>query len=79
LQLEASLQQAGPDPGTTHAFPDVNEQSRVDGLRAALALLVTIAVVGLFLTRAIPQQQPGAVPEAEPTASDEPVIVPSPG
>jgi hypothetical protein len=56
LQLESALQQAGLDPATTQALPDVNEQSRVDGLRAALALLVTIAVVGLFFTRAIPQQ-----------------------
>jgi len=58
---------------------DVNEQSRVDGLRAALALLVLIAVIGLFFTRAIPQQQPGGQPETEPAVGDEPVIVPSPG
>ena len=52
---------------------DVNEQSRVDGLRASLALLVLIAVIGLFFTRAIPQQQSGA----QPLAADEPVMVPA--
>jgi MFS family permease len=77
-QLESALQQAGLDPATTQAVLDVNEQSRVDGLRAALALLVLIAVIGLFFTRSIPQQQPGSQPEAEATLGDEPVVVPSP-
>ena len=72
-------QQAGLDSTTTQAVLDVNEQSRVDGLRAALALLVLIAVIRLFFTRSIPQQQPGAQPELDPTIGDEPVIVASPG
>jgi hypothetical protein len=78
-QLESALQQAGLDPATTQAVMDVNQQSRVDGLKASLALLVLIAVIGLFFTRPIPQQQPSAQPEAETTVSEEPVIVPSTG
>jgi MFS family permease len=78
-QLESALQQAGLDPSATQAVLEVNEQSRVDGLRAALALLVLIAVVALFFTRPIPRQQPGAQPEAETSIDDEPVVVPSPG
>jgi MFS family permease len=73
IQLESALQQAGLDPAATQAVMDVNEQSRLDGLRAALALLVLIAVIALFFTRPIPQQQPGAQPEA----AAEPVIAPA--
>jgi MFS family permease len=76
-QLESALQQAGLDPATIQAVVDENEQSRLDGLRAALALLVLIAVIALFFTRPIPQQQPGDQPEAEAMVADEPAIVPS--
>jgi Na+/melibiose symporter-like transporter len=79
VQLESALQQAGLDPSTTQAILDVNEQSRVDGLRAALALLVLIAVIGLFFTRPIPQHQPGGQLEAETTIGDGSVTVPSSG
>jgi hypothetical protein len=78
-QLESALTQAGLDPATTQAVLDVNEQSRVDGLRASLALLILIAVVALFFTRPLPRHQPGAEPEAEATLDDEPAMVPSTG
>jgi len=39
---------------------EVNEQARLDGLRAALALLALIAVIALYFTTRIPQEQPGA-------------------
>jgi len=78
-QLESALQQAGLDPATTQAVLDVNEQSRLDGLRAALALLVLIAVLALFFTRPIPQRQPGDQPAADTEAlvSDVPAIAPT--
>jgi hypothetical protein len=73
IQLESALQQAGLDPATTQAVLDVNEQSRLDGLRAALALLTVIAVIAVFFTGPIPQLQPGAQPQA----AAEPAIVPA--
>jgi hypothetical protein len=38
---------------------DENAHSRIDGLRAALAVLALIALVALALTRRLPTVQPG--------------------
>lgn len=65
--LESALGDAGVDPATTAAIVDENEQARVDGLRAALALLALVGVVALFFTRRLPERQPGAQP---PTSGD---------
>ncbi len=59
-QLESAMQQAGIDQKTTQAVLDVNEQARVKGLRAALALLAIAGVIALLFTRRIPTRQPGA-------------------
>ena len=66
-QLAAALQ-AGASPATAEAILEVNEQARLDGLRAALALLAIFAMLALFFTRPIPQQQPGAPAAAEGSA-----------
>jgi hypothetical protein len=66
-QLGAALQAAGVAPATAQAVLEVNERARLDGLRAALALLALLAVVALFFTRPIPRQQPGG-----PAAADGP-------
>jgi Major Facilitator Superfamily len=58
-QLQAALQ-ARVDPEIAQAVLEVNEQARLDGLRAALALLALIAVIALYFTNRIPQEQPGA-------------------
>ena len=58
-QLQAALQ-ARVDPQIAQAVLEVNEQARLDGLRAALALLALIAVIALYFTNRIPQEQPGA-------------------
>jgi MFS family permease len=70
-QLETALEDAGVDQQTSQAIVDVNEQARVKGLRAALALLALIGVIGLFFTKRIPTRQPGGVPaggEPDPVA-----------
>jgi Na+/melibiose symporter-like transporter len=63
-QLETALEDAGVDPTTSQAIVEVNEQARVDGLRSALALLAIIAVIALFFTKRIPQQQPAGGPSS---------------
>ena len=62
--LQAALDQAGVDEPTAQAALDANEQARLDGLRAALALLALIGVIALFFTKEIPERQPGAVEPA---------------
>ncbi len=61
-QLQSALQQAGVDEQTTNAIVDVNEQARVDALRATLALLGLFALIALFFTRRIPIHQPTGPP-----------------
>ncbi len=58
--LASALEDAGVDATTTAAIVDENEQARVGGLRAALALLALIGMVALFFTRRLPERQPGA-------------------
>jgi Na+/melibiose symporter-like transporter len=57
--LNAALQKADVPPATAHAVVDENAHSRIDGLRAALAVLALIALVALALTRRLPTVQPG--------------------
>ena len=63
-QLQTALEQAGVDAPTTQAIVDANEQARVDGLRATLALLALFGLIALFFTRRVPTEQPGAPPPA---------------
>ena len=61
-QLQEALTGAGVDEQTTQAIVDANEQARVDGLRATLALLALFGLIALFFTRRVPTEQPGAPP-----------------
>jgi hypothetical protein len=61
-QLETVLEQSGMDDRTVATIVDVNEQARVDGLRATLALLALFGLIALFFTRRIPTEQPGGTP-----------------
>ena len=75
-QLESGLKEAGVEGSTAQAVIDDNEQARIDGLRAALAVLALAALLALFTARSLPTRQPGAEPAAaaqpEPTAPTAP-------
>jgi MFS family permease len=66
--LESALQDAGVDEQTAQAVLDDYGQARLDGLRTALALLALFAVVALFFTRRVPDEQPGSVAAVDRTA-----------
>jgi hypothetical protein len=51
---------------TADAIVKQNEESRLDGLRAAASLLVLLSLVGLLFTRGIPTVQPGSKPTPSP-------------
>jgi MFS family permease len=53
--LEQAMQQTGQSEKVTQAALDANTQARVDGLRAALAVLALVTVVALFFTTRIPK------------------------
>ncbi len=57
--LNTTLEQAGVAPEAAAAVVDENAQSRINGLRAALAVLALIALLALVLTRRLPTVQPG--------------------
>ncbi len=59
--LESALQDARVDEQTAEAVLDDYGEARVDGLRTALALLALFAVIALFFTRRVPDEQPGSL------------------
>ncbi|MFD9593460.1 MFS transporter [Kitasatospora sp. NPDC059973] len=59
VQLTAALDEAGTSPEVARAALDANAAARLDGLRAALAILALTAVVALFFTQRIPTVQSG--------------------
>ena len=60
--LQAALDQENVSQETSTAILEVNQQARLDGLRAALVVLAGVAVLALFAARRIPTQQPGSAP-----------------
>ena len=66
--LEAALDEAGVPQDVATAAVDENEQARIAGLRAALAVLALIALLGLIATRNLPvvPAGTGAKPVAPP-------------
>jgi MFS family permease len=61
--LTAALHKAGASEETSKAILVVNQQARLDGLRAALIPLGAIALLALFSARRIPNVQPGSASE----------------
>ncbi|MFD8643258.1 MFS transporter [Streptomyces zaomyceticus] len=57
-QLTTALDEAGASPEVADAALEANEAARLDGLRAALAILAGASVVALFFTHRIPRTQP---------------------
>lgn len=57
--LSEALAEADVPQETSTAVLEENEESRLVGLRAALALLALVALASVFLTGAIPERQPG--------------------
>jgi MFS family permease len=57
-QLQDAMDQAGVDQQTAAAVLSENEESRLAGLRAALAALAVLALAALLLTHGIPERQP---------------------
>jgi hypothetical protein len=60
--LEEALGDAGVADETAAAVVEENEASRLDGLRAALAVLAGVALLALFFANRLPTRQPGAHP-----------------
>ena len=56
--LNATLEKAGVPPATAQAIVDTNASSRINGLRAALAVLALIALVAVALTGRLPTVPP---------------------
>ncbi|WP_330305281.1 MULTISPECIES: MFS transporter [unclassified Streptomyces] len=57
-QLKSALDEAGTSTEVTQAALDVNAEARIDGLRAALAILAFTALLAMFFTSRIPNTQP---------------------
>jgi hypothetical protein len=70
-QLESALAEANVDPAVATAIVDENTQSRLAGLRSALAVLALLALVAFFTSGGLPTRQPGG-PDPEPEAQPEP-------
>jgi MFS family permease len=56
--LEAALDDAGVSQSTATEIVDENEQARIAGLRASLAVVALVSLGALLFTRKIPAQQP---------------------
>ncbi|MGW2717690.1 MFS transporter [Streptomyces sp. NPDC001492] len=57
-QLKAALDEAGTSTKVTQAALDANADARLDGLRAALAILALTSLLAMFFTHRIPATQP---------------------
>jgi MFS family permease len=59
--LKHALDEARVSSRTTDAALDAYAEARLDGLRAALAILAVLTLCALFAAQRIPETQPGAV------------------
>ena len=59
--LQKALDEAGVRSKASEAALDAYSEARLDGLRAALAILAILAICALFAAQRIPRAQPGSV------------------
>lgn len=82
-QLQEGLENARVDRGTAEAIVSINSSSRLDGLRAALALSALLGIAALFITGRLPREavgEPGQSPEdPESTEPGDPQEAPAEG
>jgi MFS family permease len=64
--LQVALSDAGVPAATADEIEQTNADSRIDGLRAAVAALALLALVALPFTRGLPTVQPGGQAAAAP-------------
>jgi MFS family permease len=69
--LNATLEKAGVPSATSQAIVDDNASARINGLRAALAVLAFMALLGLALTYRLPTVQPEDDADDETDEDDE--------
>jgi MFS family permease len=69
-ELESALQDAHVRPDVADAIVAENANARIDGLRAALAVLGLLALVAFVAARRLPTTQPGSAPSEETIESD---------
>jgi MFS family permease len=62
-QLKTELEKAKVPTDAANAILKENETARLDGLRAAMAVLAIVALIALLLTGGIPTEQPTAAEE----------------
>ena len=70
--LEAALDEASVRPSVADAIVDENADARIDGLRAALAVLGLFALVAFVAARRLPTVQPSDPRFADAVATGEP-------
>jgi hypothetical protein len=68
--LERALDDAGIEGEQAQAIVDENEEARIQGLRASLAVLAIAALIALFLTRLIPVEPVGGSSTGREPAGD---------
>ena len=56
--LEVALSDAGVRPAVADDIVEVNAEARIDGLRAALAVLALLAALAIVAARRLPKVQP---------------------
>ncbi len=74
VDLSAALKKADVPTSTAQAIVDDNATSRINGLRAALAVLAFMALLGLVMTRRLPSRQS----KATTPGSDSPAVAAPP-